>query len=182
METQSLTRVSHSPGRARQSHGPRPGDARAARIGDGVFRPEIFFVGRTEGAGAVRNALGRITRRCAISTDGEYSPTYGAIHYDQLFTYDDGRIDTWRWVMTPGRDGRYVAAEAAVGSGIAGEIRGMDCWFVFRRPIGAIGRLVRRRYAVRFTLLSADTAMMRVKVSLLGLPVAEMTAVHRRVG
>ena len=182
METQSLDRVASSPNRERPIRKSLPAEAKDAPPADGVFRPEVFFLGRTEGGGVVRNALGRIIRRCVISTQGEYSPTYGAIHFDETFTYDNGEVDIWRWAMTPGRDGRYVAAEATVGSGIAAETRGLDCHLTFRRRVGGSGRLMAPRYATRFTLLSPDVALKRARVSLFGFPLAEMTATHRRVG
>ena len=182
METQSLDRVAPSPDRERPIRKSLPAEARDAPPADGVFRPEVFFLGRTQGAGVVRDPLGRIIRRCAISTHGEFSPTYGAIHFDETFTFDDGQVDVWRWAMTPGRDGRYVAAEATVGSGIAAETRGLDCHLTFHRRAGRAHSLLAPRYATRFTLLTPDMALKRARVSLLGVPLAILTAVHRRDG
>src|SRR5579864_6366055 len=72
------------------------------------FEPESFFLGRTEGAGVVRDPFGRITRRCHVVTDGSYSAAQGALRFDETFTYDDGEVDVWRWVMRAGHEGRYV--------------------------------------------------------------------------
>jgi hypothetical protein len=155
---------------------------RASRAGSGLaFHPEMFFLGRTDGAGVVRDPFGRIVRRCRVATEGAHNPTQPGIRFDEVFSYDDGEIDTWRWVMTAGRDGRYVAAEAKAGAGITGERRGEEYVLAFRRPVGRLGGVLAPHFRTSFTLLSADTALKRAAVSLGGLPLGVLTAVHRRV-
>lgn len=145
------------------------------------FAPEAFFLGRTEGAGVVRDPFGRIVRRCRIATEGAYSAAQGALRFDETFTYDDGEIDVWRWVMQAGREGRYVAAEAKAGAGIAGELRGGDYVLAFRRPVGRAAGAFSPHFRSRFTLLAPNLALKRADVSLFGLPLASLTAVHQRV-
>ena len=89
-------------------------------VGDAGFRPEVFFVGRTEGAGVVRDPFGRVARRCSILTLGSCREAHGALQFDETFTFDDGEVDIWRWTMTAGSDGRYMVAESSAGSGIVG--------------------------------------------------------------
>lgn len=146
-----------------------------------AFAPESFFLGRTEGGGVVRDPFGRILRRCRIATEGAYSAAHGALRFDETFSYDDGEIDVWRWVMQAGRDGRYVAAEAKAGPGITGELRGGDYVLAFRRPVGRAAGAFSPHFRSRFTLLAPDLALKRADISLLGLPLACLTAVHRRV-
>ncbi len=154
--------------------------ARRARPSAGlVFAPESFFLGRTEGAGVVRDTFGRITRRCSIFTEGLASQ--GALRFDETFTYDDGEVDVWRWVMQPGREGRYVAAEAKAGVGITGELRGGDYVLAFRRPVGRAAGVLAPHFNTRFTQLAPDLALKRADVSLYGLPLGSLSAVHRRV-
>jgi hypothetical protein len=98
-----------------------------------------------------------------------------------VFTFDDGEVDVWRWAMTPGGDGRYVAAEAKAGAGITGERRGDDYLIAFRRPMGRAQGLLSPLYRSRFTLLSAGLALKWSNVSLFGLPLGSLSAVHRRV-
>lgn len=144
-----------------------------------AFAPESFFLGRTEGAGIVRDPFGRITRRCSIFTEG--AAAQGALRFDETFTYDDGEVDIWRWVMQPGRDGRYVAAEAKAGVGIAGETRGGDYVLAFRRPLGRAAGMLAPHFNTRFTQLASDLALKRADVSLYGLPLGSLSAVHRRI-
>ena len=154
----------------------------ARPFGELAFAPESFFLGRTEGAGVVRDPIGRIVRRCRITTEGAYSAAQSALRFDETFTYDDGEVDVWRWAMQAGRDGRYVAAEAKAGTGITGEQRGGEYVLAFLpalRP-GHTG-LMAPHYQSRFTLLAPDLAMKRADVSLFGVPLGQLSAVHRRV-
>lgn len=146
-----------------------------------VFRPELFFLGRTEGAGVVRDPFGRLIRRCRITTHGAELTGRAAIQIEERFLYDDGELDVWRWVISPSRDGRYVAAEARAGAGIAGEVRGGEYHLTFRRPVGRASGWLSPRFATCFTQLSPDLALKRAKVGLLGVPLGALLAVHRRV-
>jgi hypothetical protein len=146
-----------------------------------TFRPEAFFAGRTVGGGAVRNPFGRIVRRCVVTTEGQTNGGRGSIQFQETFAYDDGEVDIWRWAMTAGRDGRYVAAEASAGAGILGERRDGDYLIEFRRPYGKAQGVFAPHFASRFTLLAPDLAMKHVRISVLGLPAYTLTAVHRRL-
>lgn len=143
------------------------------------FRPEVFFLGRTEGWGVARGPTGRILRRCRVVTDGRLDEAYQAIHFDEVFNWDDGELDEWRWAMTRGLNGGYVAAEALAGAGIQGRYDGGDYLLSFSRPIRS-GRGPRPRFTTRFTLISPDVALKTVRVSMFGIPVGSLSAFHRR--
>lgn len=144
-----------------------------------VFLPEVFFLGRTRGWGIVRQIDGR-ARRCTVDTVGHLEEAYDALHFDETFVFDDGETQEWRWAMTRGRDGRYVAAEALAGAGIVGRHQKGDYVLSFRRPLRPEGGFPTPRYLTRFTLITPTLALKTVKVSLLGLPVGVMTAFHER--
>jgi len=146
-----------------------------------AFEPETFFLGRTEGAGVVRDPFGRIARRCHIATEGGYSAAQGVLRFDEVFTYDDGEVDVWRWAMQPGREGRYVAAESKAGAGITGERQGDDYVIAFRRPVGRATGSFAPSFHSRFTLLTPELAVKRANVSLFGVPLGALIAVHRRI-
>jgi hypothetical protein len=145
-----------------------------------AFRPEQFFHGRTRGWGFVRTLDGR-RRRCEIVTEGSLDETYQALHFDEIFTYDDGQVDEWRWAMTRQRDGRYVAAEAMAGAGILGRHEKGDYVLTFARPMRPEGGFPTPRYHTRFTLVNPRVALKYSRVSVLGLPVGVLTAFHERV-
>ena len=145
-----------------------------------VFRPEVFFIGQTRGWGVVRSIDGK-QNRLEVTTDGRLEDAYQSLHFDETFVFDDGRVDEWRWAMTRGSDGRYVAAEHLAGAGIVGRYEKGDYVLNFRRPIKPEGGFPTPRFRTSFTLVKPTLALKRVKVSILGLPVAEMTAFHERV-
>ena len=148
---------------------------------DLVFRPEAFFLGRTEGAGNVYDLFGRLVRRCRITTVGALLIDRATLQLEEAFVYDDGEVDVWRWLMSPGRNGRYVVAEARAGAGIAGEVRGGDFQLAFRRPVGRATGWLAPRFSTRFTLLSPDLALKRADARLWCAPFGRLLAVHRRI-
>lgn len=156
-------------------------DARPTLFGDVAFRPESFFLGRTEGAGFVRDPIGRIVRRCYVETVGQFNAGRSAIEFDEVFTYDDGEVDVWRWVMTRGSDGRYVAAESLAGAGITGHLWRGDYLLSFRRPVGQAKGVLAPHFRTRLTMLRPGSALKVAKVSLFGIPLGVLTAAHTRV-
>ncbi len=146
-----------------------------------MFRPEQFFVGRTRGWGVTR-ALGGQRARFEVTTTGHLDEAYQSLHFDEVFAYDDGRVDEWRWAMTRGRDGRYVAAEQLAGAGIVGRHEGGDYVLSFRRPLRPDGGFPTPLFRTTFTMLNPRMAFKRARVSLFGIPVGELIAVHERAG
>ena len=146
----------------------------------GPFRPEVFFVGRTEGWGLTRGLTGRLQRRCQVITEGRLDDAYRAIKFDEAFNWEDGEQEEWRWAMTRGLNGQYVAAEALAGPGIQGRYEGADYVLSFRRPLRPGGG-PRPRFLTRFTQISPAVALKQVRVFLWGLPLGQMTVFHRRV-
>ena len=156
-------------------------DVKTSVLGDTIFRPESFFLGRTEGAGLFRDPLGRVVRRCQIVTVGSRQASYGALELSETFTFDDGQIDPWKWVITAGGGDRYMAAEQVAGSGISAHHVSDDFVLNFHRPSGRARGFMAYRYATRLALMSPTTALKTVKISQLGAPIGVLTAIHRCV-
>jgi hypothetical protein len=145
-----------------------------------IFRPESFFLGRTEGWAEAKPLLGGPSRRAKVTTEGHLEATYSAVHFSETFDWEGGGSEVWRWVMTRGMDGRYVASEALAGAGIVGRHEGGDYLLDFRRPLSPRGGLIRGGYATRFSMLSPKVALKRVRLSLLGVPLAVLVGEHHR--
>lgn len=145
------------------------------------FEPDRFFLDRTRGHGVVRDFTGRLIEGCAIDTLGRWDHAIGAMHFDEVFTYDDGRVDTLNWTFAPDPQGRMVASEASVAAPVNGWNDGADYRLRFKRADPRLPPALRLTYDVRFTLMEPDLALKVVRLRLLGLPVAVMTAFHRRV-
>lgn len=142
------------------------------------FRPESFFLGRTEGAGVDRDLFGRTVRQCVIHTHGVLRGPMSAICVDETIAYDDGEVQEWRWVLGDAGDGRYLVAEAQAGSGHVVEPRADGDFVVsFRRT----RRWVTQRHLTRYTMLGEDVSMEKTTVSFLGVPRLLFTAVRRRI-
>lgn len=151
--------------------------ANQARRADPLFLPDHFFLGRSGGHGIDRDPFGRIVRRCVIDTHGARHRNRDAICVDETLQYDDGEIQTWRWVLGRADNGRFLIAELQAGSGhIAMQGAGGDFVFSFRRR----RRLLSVRHRTRFTMLSDDVALETTWVTLLGAPRLHFTAVRRR--
>lgn len=142
-----------------------------------IFRPETFFLGRTEGWAEARPLLGGKPRRARVTTEGHLDTAYSALHVEETFDWEGGATEVWRWVMTRGLDGRYVASEARAGAGIVGRHEGGDYLLNFRRPLTP---MLRGGYTTRFSMLSPRVALKRVRLSLFGLPMAVMVGEHHR--
>lgn len=71
------------------------------------LRPELFFAGRTTGAGVLELATGKSRWLRVESTGTPVGP--GAIRVDQVIRYDDGDVDRRSWTIRRGPDGRYAA-------------------------------------------------------------------------
>jgi hypothetical protein len=152
--------------------------ARERHSRDFTFRPEEFFLGRTEGAGIDRDLLGRAIRRCTIRTQGILRAPMSAICVDEVMTYDDGEVQQWRWVLGESGDGRYLVAEARAGSGHVVERRGDGDFVVsFRRTRDWISH----RHLTRYTMLDESLSLESTTVSFLGIPRLMFTAIRRRV-
>lgn len=146
------------------------------------FEPDRFFLDRTYGRGVVRDFTGRLIEGCVIDTYGRWDHTIGAMHFDEVFTYDDGRTDTLNWTFAPDPQGRMVASEASLAAPVSGWSDGADYRLRFKRADPRLPPALRLTYDVCFTPLEDDLALKLVRLRLFGLLVATMTAFHRRVG
>ena len=129
----------------------------------------------------MRDPLGRVSRRCRVETVGDYAPTRSAIEFEEVFTYNDGEVDVWRWAMTQGSNGLYVAAEAVAGVGITGYRDDEDYVLSFRRAVGPANGLLAPSFKTRFTMVAPGVALKVAQVSLFGVPLGVMTATHHRM-
>ncbi len=143
-----------------------------------IFRPEVFFLGRTGGEGLDRDVFGRTLRRCTINALGEPHPAIAAIRVNETLTYDDGEVQNWRWVLSRAGGRRYVVAEAQAGSGHLAETRpDGDFLISFRRTRGWLSE----RHVTRYAVLTDELALETTRVSFLGAPRLMFTAIRRRL-
>jgi Protein of unknown function (DUF3833) len=146
------------------------------------FRPDHFFLAPTAGRGVVRDRFGRTIDRCDIATEGRWDHNHGALHFDETYTYQNGRAETLNWAFSPNAQGRMTATEASVSSPVRGWRDGQDYRLQFKRLGAPPLERAQVRYDVRFTLMQPDMALKTVRLKLFGVTVGVLTAFHRRAG
>ena len=146
-----------------------------------AFRPDHFFLSPTQGWGLVRDGFGRLIDRCAITTEGRWDHNYGALHFDETFTYDSGLRETLNWAITPTAQGRMSATEASVTSPVRAWSEGRDYRLRFKRAAPPPNQTTTLLYDVCFTLLEPGMALKVARLKLFGVTVGVMTAYHRQV-
>jgi hypothetical protein len=146
-----------------------------------VFQPDRFFLSETTGRGVVRDFSGRLIDRCRIDTVGRWDHQSGAMHFDEIFAYDSGRIDTLNWAFAPDAQGRMTATEISVTSPVRGWREGGDYRLRFRRAGAPPLSGVKLTFDTRFSPMEPDLVLKFVRVKLFGVPMGTMTAFHRQV-
>jgi hypothetical protein len=147
-----------------------------------VFQPDHFFLSETAGRGLVRDLGGRVIDRCRIDTAGRWDHQFGAMHLDETFTYDSGRIDTLNWAYAPDAQGRMAASEISVVGPVRAWHEDGDYRLRFRRAGTPPVPSLTLTFDTRFSLMEPGLAMKFVRVQLFGVPLGTMTAFHRQAG
>lgn len=89
-----------------------------------VFKPEIFFAGRTRSDGVMRGLDGNVSGRLSGETRGRRERD-GSTSFDQTIRFDDGTIRRRSWRLV--RSGAQLEATATDVVGVArGEIAGRE--------------------------------------------------------
>ncbi len=152
------------------------------RLNDMTCRPERFFLGRCGGSGVVRSVFGRLLRRFTVSTTGTVETGYGAVQVVHTFVFDNGDIEIMKWLVTEGEASGYMFYDDHSGGGLTVHRIGEDFHYHFHAALRGCPRPLKARFDGRMTLLAPESLMVVVRVSLFGIPLAVMTAVHRRQG
>ncbi len=143
------------------------------------FRPEEFFLKPTEGAGVVTDILGRSIRRCVITTAGSTDEAFGAIHFDEVYQFDDGVRDEMHWAIARGDSGAFTGSEITVVGRPKVSLAGPTWRIRFKRFGQAPFEGATLTYDARFTQTTDDVVIKRVNISLWGLRLASLVGFHR---
>ena len=97
------------------------------------FRPEEFFVGRLEGWALLQGPLGGVQRRATIKAEG--TMISGVVHFDETWTFDDGKTDALQWQITPSSEGNYIGSEPTLDGEARGERAGCAYHWAYTRNV-----------------------------------------------
>lgn len=142
----------------------------------GDFDPVRFFQTPTLGAAAVVDFTGRLVRRCVIETQGELSESYGALHFDERYMFDDGSPeDVMHWAVSWSGE-RFEAHEPSVVGEVKSKLEGCRWRVVFQRVSPAT-----LTFDATFLQVQEDTVLKLVQIKRFGLTLARLQGFHRHV-
>lgn len=144
------------------------------------FRPEEFFVGRLEGWAILQGPLGGVQRRATIKAEG--TMISGVIHFDETWTFDDGKTDALQWQITPSSEDNYVGSEPTLDGEARGERAGCAYHWAYTRNVpGDDGSSTKLNFDDWFFQIDRAVAIVVGTAGRLGLPFASATLTYRKI-
>lgn len=132
-----------------------------------VFRPEVFFAGRTQGIGRLERIIGR-SQGLRVESHGRTEPD-GSFRLDQAVTLDDGTVEQRTWRMRRTGRNTYAATLSDAAGPVSLEVSGNRLQIRYRmRPAIYMHQRLDLRPGGR-------TALNRATISVLGIPWARLT-------
>lgn len=143
------------------------------------FELTTFLAGRTRATGIFEDRFGRLRRRLEVAMTGTWQD--GRFHLDERFSYDDGRVETRAWTLTPGRDGAFTATcpdciGIARGQAMPGVARTL-----YRFRLALPSRTIAVDLDDRLYRLGPRQALNRATVSKWGVRIGELTLLFERL-
>jgi hypothetical protein len=104
--------------------GASDGGAAAAPTSQSPFRPESFFVGKSEGEGSLKVLFKKRTK-VVVRSDGVMKPD-GALVLDQTIDKSGSKEETRRWKLREVAPGRYAGTLSDAVGPVTGAVEGND--------------------------------------------------------
>jgi hypothetical protein len=150
-----------------------------AKIRPDSFALEEYFSGRVRAWGIVQDRFGRLRRQFTVDLEGRREGDLLTLH--ETFHYDDGASSRRRWTLRRKEGARYEGRAADVVGMAVGHVEGNRfLWrYRLRLPIG--GRTWRLSFRDEMLLQSDGVMINRATMRKLGIRLAELTIVFRRL-
>ncbi len=142
------------------------------------FELTTFLEGKMRAWGVFEDRFGRLRRRFAVEMEGHWEA--GIFHLEERFAYDDGRVETRTWQVTPKADGAFTATCADC----VGEARGrcssdsIEMAYAFRLRLPS--RTVIVDFEDRIYRMGAHTAVNRATMRKWGIRLGELSLFFSR--
>lgn len=147
-----------------------------------IFLPEQFFDGELEGWAVMENPIGGLQRRATIKAAGKYDLVSRTAHFNETYTFDDGHVDTLRWVISKVEDGKYSGREPTVEDVAQGEQAGCAFhWSYTRDTPQKGGGSTKLNFDDWFYLIESNACIVRGTIGRLGLPFATAHVTYRKL-
>lgn len=132
------------------------------------MRPEVFFLGKTEGRGELTRR-GLSPRSLRVESEGRQEPD-GSFRLDQTVTYGDGEIQQRTWRMRALDERTYTGTLSDASGEMEGEVDGNVFHLRYRLRQPAV-------YMEQWLYLQSDrrTVVNLSEVTVLGIAVARLT-------
>ena len=151
-------------------------DASAAET---QFRPEKFFAGHTRSTGVFRNSIGKPEQRFTTECRGRMRGD--VLWLDQVFRYDDGRVQKRLWQIRRVTANQYVGRANDVVGEARGEVTGSTFHFKYAVALSPGNALLNVRLDQSMTLRRDGRVENHATVKKLGVLLSRVTEEFRRV-
>jgi hypothetical protein len=143
---------------------------------------ERFFQGRAQGWGVMQSRFGAFQQQFRIEATGRWDEASRTLKLTEIYTFDDGHIDTLEWHITKQDSGRYEGKEPRIDGTAQGEQAGNAFhWTYTRRVPAKDGSESSNGFDDWFWLQDENTLIARASVTKLGVEVATLSVFYRKM-
>ena len=153
--------------------------ASAAKIEIPQFLPEAYFDGQLDAFGLFIDRFGTVQRQFRVTIKGQR--TDNGFILDEFFTYDDGELETRKWIIKACGNGIYHGACADVIGHATGILTDNVLSWKYKFNLPMFGRVVAVKFDDVMALQEGAILVNRAKVSKWGLFLGEVLISFRPV-
>jgi hypothetical protein len=147
-----------------------------------VFKPEDFLAGHLQGWGIIDGPLGGLQRRASIKASGTFDVPTQVIEFTEVWTFDDGHLDTLRWRITRLGEGRYSGEEPTLEGQALGEQAGCAFHWTYTRNVPSKdGGATRVNFDDWFFRVDETGLVIKGSAGRIGIPFATAFVTYRKL-
>jgi hypothetical protein len=146
------------------------------------FVLEDFFEGKTQGWGVTLSRFETLQNQFKIEAEGRWDGVNRTLALREVYTFDDGHIDTLDWTIRKTDSGSYEGKETRISGEAAGEQSGNAFHWKYSRDVpSADGSSVTVGFDDWFWLQDADTMIAHATLTKMGVEVSTLNAFYRKL-
>lgn len=145
-----------------------------------VYRPEDYLDGVLEGWGVLERLTGGLQQRFTVRAAGQFD---GAeLAFTEIWTFDDGHVDTLHWRIRPLGDGKYTGTEDRLDGHAEGDQAGCAFHWRYSRDVPQKdGSSTKLNFNDWFYRIDDRAVMVKGTAGRLGLPFATAHVLYRKL-